>query len=421
MTMLCFFRSCVSRRIVSCIVMALSPMAVGCTAARTSRADTATSLPTVDRSTPQAAMRTIVDAIEREDEAVIADSLLVENDAEHKFPRAFARMMCVAHRYWTAVQDRWGRQEVIAAYVKRGIVLPDSYQDYRRTEWDIRGDRATARSRARTGRRIPNAISPLRRIDGQWLYVPPALTKPNQVDYAAGVLNKRAEGYAKLTADIAAGKFASIHEAIDVMYPRRPAGSSEPPQLDKAQLDPATIPGAMTSLGLAYQQRDARAAARFYHVDGPADAAARLVQAHVAHALAVHHFLETASDRIEAAERLALEFGLLDPRDDLFGHVITDWTIDGDRAMGTNDAGPADAMMRRVDGVWKIDLTPPRGTLSSEKVAAELRRQTQALTAVTRDVRETPLFTTTEVRAALKRHGLVPAKRPLGEGEVETD
>lgn len=118
---------------------------------------------------------------------------------------------------------------------------------------------------------------------------------------------------------------------------------------------------------------------------------------------------------MRGTESLAAEFDLIDPRDDVFGHLITEWTIAGDRAIGTNDAGPADAVMRRVDGLWKIDLTPPAGSPPAKRLAAALRRETQSLTAVTADVREKRLFTLDEVRGALKRRGLVPATLPAAE------
>ncbi|MGB7158930.1 MAG: hypothetical protein WBD40_12730 [Tepidisphaeraceae bacterium] len=361
-------------------------------------------------------MRTLVDAIEREDEAAIAGGVIVPDDPAHTFALAYARAMIAGRRYWHAAWSRWGRQEAIKAYVRRGLRLPDSYLESPQAHWDYEGDRAILRHRP--GTTAMGAPSPLRQVDGQWLYDPLRRARHREVEAMVARTDATTATYAKLAADIEAGKFASIHEAIDVLFPHQREAPLDAPKLDKRQLDPKTIHGAMMSLGLAYQERDVLVAASFYHVDGPPASAAQLAEAHAKQVLAVNDFTSTVSQQIGGTESLAMEFSLIDPRDDLFGHVITEWTIDGDRATGTNDAGPAAATMRRVDGVWKIDLTPLAGSPPVEQLAAELRRQAQSVAAVARDIREKRLFTVDEVRGALKLRSLVPTTAPAGKGEV---
>ena len=371
-----------------------------------------------DGSTPGDAMRALVDAIEREDEAAIAATVVAESDAARRFARVYARAEVAMRRYWRAATRRWGRRECIEAYVRRGLRLPDAHLEFPDVEWDVQGDRAVLRYDP--GRRYVGAPSPLRKVDGRWLYDPFPRARPREIEHAAARAEETAAKIEKLTADVEAGRLASVHEAVDVLYPhQRGQPRPEPPELTQEQLDPRTIGGAMMSLGKAYEVRDARAAADFYHVDGPAAAARELAEVYARRVLAVHDLLGAVASQFDGSEIGLLEFGLTDPRDDLFGHLITQWTIDGDRATGTNDAGPADATMRRVKGVWKIDLTPPPGSPPADQVAAELRRQTKIISAVTYDVREKRLFTVDEVRAALKRRGLAPSTQPAEQGRID--
>ncbi|MDQ3440375.1 MAG: hypothetical protein M3478_08520 [Planctomycetota bacterium] len=410
-------RSCTGPHMMAAVALVVSMSPVWITLA--TAADVTTTRSALgDRSTPQAAMRTLVDAIEREDNEAIAAGVFVAEDADRQWAKAYAQALIAGRRYWHAAWNRWGRQESIEAYVRRGLRLPDSHLDYRRADWEHEGERAILKHVA--GAKSLGAPSPLREVDGQWLYDPLGRAGSNEIAASVARINETAATHAKLAADIEAGRFASVHEAIDVLRPRRDA-QPEPTPLTKQQRDPKSIPGAMMSLGLAYGERDARAAARFYHVDGSPRAAAQLAEAHAKRLLAVNDFTDTIAYQIDGTEALAMEFDLIDPRDDLFGHLITEWRIKGDRATGRNDAGPAEATMRRVGGIWKIDLTPPRGSPSVEKLSAELRRQTRIVAAVALDVREKRLFMVDEVRAALKQRGLVPATSPAAEGEVDIE
>ncbi|MEA2734870.1 MAG: hypothetical protein QOE14_1321 [Humisphaera sp.] len=375
----------------------------------------ATTRSAADRSTPQAAMQTLVEAIEREDEAAIAAGVHSTNEAQHKIALAYARGFIATRRYCQAMFKRWGRQESIESYVQHDLRQPYAYLDYARAEWDIEVDRAVLKHRP--GTRGLAALSPLQKIDGQWLYDPTRRMSPKELVFVVANAEQNIAKYTKLAADIEAGKFASVHDAIDVLFPRQRPQHAERPKLPKEQTDPRTIQGAVWSLGLALEEEDVLAAAKFYHADGPAGA--QLAEAHVKHILAAHRFIIAASEI--GGSQLAGQFDLIDGRDDLFGHLITEWTIKGDRATGTNEAGPADAQMRRVDGFWKIDLTPPAGSPSADKLAGQLRRDTKIMAAVTADIREKRLFTADEVRRELKRRGLAPATQPAGEGEGEVD
>ncbi|MEA2707888.1 MAG: hypothetical protein QOF78_489 [Phycisphaerales bacterium] len=370
----------------------------------------------VDRSTPQAAMAAMSEALGRGDEQGLVDGMQINGDADGKLARAIAHQMVVGQTFWRAMWKQWGRREAVEAYVKRGIALPDAYVEWPLVQWKIEGDKAFADSSQ--VKKDAYGLSPMRRVNGQWGWDP--LLRGSSDKERASMAKRAADEtakYQKLAADIEAAKFASVYDAIDVLIPRERPQQDERPQLPREQVDPKTIQGAVWSLGLALEEEDVLAAAKFYHADGPAGA--QLAEAHVKHILAAHRFIIAASEI--GGSQLAGQFDLIDGRDDLFGHLITEWTIKGDRATGTNEAGPAAAQMRRVDGFWKIDLTPPPGAPPADKLAEQLRRQTKIMAAVTADIREKRLFTVDEIRRELKRRGIAPATPPIGEGEGEVD
>ena len=163
----------------------------------------------------------------------------------------------------------------------------------------------------------------------------------------------------------------------------------------------------MNALGLAVQKQDSEAASKFYSCDGPDGP--RLVKAHVLRILAVYRFTEAAV-RFRENHRIEYVYGWVDPVDDLFGNLLTQWKIEGDRATGTNEAGPAAARLRLVDGIWTIDLTPRPDQPPAHQQADALEKQTEIIRDVTAAIEEQKLLTPNEVRAELKRRGLSPVE-----------
>jgi hypothetical protein len=299
------------------------------------------------------------------------------------------------------VCSTFGREAAIDAYRSRGIVLPDDYVEYPDADWQVNGDEAFSAYK----KGGPHALGPLMRVNGQWYVHMFRRSTPKMLAEFTQKQERAAKQLESLAADVNAGKFSEIHAVIDVLHPRE---KPEPaPQPSAQQLDPATIPGAMNALGSALQKQDSEAACKFYSCDGPDGSA--LVKAHVLRILAVGRFGEAAV-RFRENHRIEYVYGWVDPVDDLFGNLLTDWKIEGDHATGKNEAGPAAARLRRVNGIWTIDLTPGPGQPPARQQADALEKQTEIIRDVTGAIEEQKLLTPDEVRAELKRRGLSPVE-----------
>jgi hypothetical protein len=379
--------------------MFLYGLAITCVAAL---ATAPTTSPAVDHSTPKQLMRSLSAAIEAEDSSSIAACFFNENDPQNTSGRAAARTFVAGHQYWKSVCARFGRETAIDAYRTRGIVLPDSHVEYPDAEWEINGDEVFNVYK----KGGPHGFGPLKRVNGQWYVHMFRRSTAKDIAAYAQRQNQTAQQYETLTADVNAGKFNEVNAVIDVLYPREKRQAA-PPQPPPQQTDATTIPGAMNALGLALQKQDSDAASKFYSCDGPDGPA--LIKAHVLRILAVERFVEAAS-RFRENHRIEYVYGWVDPVDDLFGNMITEWKIAGERATGTNDAGPAAAKLRRVNGIWTIDLTPGPDQPPARQQTDALEEQGAFIRDVTAAIQDRKLLTPDEVRAELKRRGIKPVE-----------
>ena len=131
------------------------------------------------------------------------------------------------------------------------------------------------------------------------------------------------------------GKFSDVHAAIDVLYPR---DKPEPtPQPSTQQLDPTTIPGAMNALGSRIAQTGLGSRVEILLLRRTRRGG--MVKAHVLRILAVYRFTEAAS-HFRENHRIEYVYGWVDPVDDLFGNLLTQWKIADDRATGYKRSRP---------------------------------------------------------------------------------
>ena len=357
------------------------------------------------RLTPQGSMRALAEAIETGNEAAIAECFYVEEDADGAVVASVSRQLLAGREYWKAVCRTFGRRSAIEAYVKRKMVLPDGYLDYPDAKWTVEGDRATL---VRKDDQSPRAPSPLRRVDGKWLVDVAPRSTPEERNRIITEMDRAARRFSDAAAAIENGDFESVHDAIESLYPHQRLKKeiiNARPILTKEQLDPSTIAGSVMSLGQAIDREDSAAAVHFYFADAPGGD--ELIAAHVRRLIAVNRFGSAVSDQIEGNESLEAEFELIDARDDFFGHLTTNWKTEGERATGAAGDGAETTLVRR-EGAWRIDLTPREGDGDARSIASRLDHQTRAVADVTRAVKDRQIFTSNEVRQALKRAGLTP-------------
>lgn len=84
------------------------------------------------------------------------------------------------------------------------------------------------------------------------------------------------------------------------------------------------------------------------------------------------------------------------------------WAINGDAAtvpagerMGGEDQPPPPPM-RKVDGVWKVDLSPP-GKVDAKALAAQINQYTAAINVISDDLAAGKVTNLKQVEAALEK------------------
>src|SRR5205814_10480042 len=130
--------------------------------------------------------------------------------------------------------------------------------------------------------------------------------------------------------------------------------------------------------------------------------------AHIQRTLVINELIEAASREIggDAARPL---YELRDESDDMYGMAMLNWKVDGDRAMGWRDEKPEkgaapDAKLRKVNGIWKIDITD---TTNGDPKAAAARAQdeTSKLKLLTEQVKLSKFKTADQLNKAMSNAG----------------
>jgi hypothetical protein len=161
---------------------------------------------------------------------------------------------------------------------------------------------------------------------------------------------------------------------------------------------------------------DAPAAAKFYLADGDDDQSYALAREQ--RALAVHRLSEAADKEIDSgAERIIHEMQLIDVADDLYGLAMIEWTVQGDKAVGKNPQGIGDESfwvpkLRRVGGVWKIDVTDEVNG-NPKQAVQRAKEETRLIEQLTDEVNKLKFSNLEQLKAALIKSGVKGPAKPM--------
>lgn len=384
----------------------------------------ATSLnPAPGRETPVGAINTYCKAVENGDASIVADSYDTPRDLVCRL--TWAQAQIAGFQLFQAIEACLG---------------PDAGHEF---DWYAEGDRCvrlklytSADFRAVPGYPAPDAadgkfgprgswLPMCRGSDGIWridLGMDPI--RPIDLRHTIDLEQKRAALYHRLTSAVKQGQISDVGpilsslEAQDFQISHEwgeldGEEPTEPPlpnraSLDSTNFDQTTPQGAIGAYYRAFVERDEKGIAGFFYSEG--DPRGRLAEANAERILAALRFKDAIDRKFNNGGEAFVsdDVGLIAPADLV-------WWCDveqerGDHAVGVFENN-SQVSFRKVDGVWKLDITPAKPQTPTG-LASKMARDSKILDQVTADVLAGKYKELSQVRDALvsvKLTGPVPA------------
>jgi len=378
------------------------------------------SKPPEARDTPADAMNTFSKAVADEDVATVADSY--DSPRYEACRTALAQRQIAFNRLLQAVEAHWGydagvrfrsQQEPDAFFVEP--IQPYKSDDFRSKPWYPNIPAVTFG---------PNeALQLCRGPDGIWR-IDPGLEQisPGDAQHMVDLEQKRAELFRELTYAVNTGKLRKLYDLNDAIesgefaiqrdlrmrwqagaYSSTQTPSPDRAKLDAANFDKSTVRGAIAAYQRAFMERDKKAIADFLYSDGDPDGT--LLAANTDRLVTVFRLKDAIDQKFANRGEgfVSDEAGLITPADLVWWCDVEQQQ--GDRAVGVFEDNSR-VSFRKVDGVWKLDITPPKPQTPTD-LAKLLEHNAQILDQITADVLAGKYKELPDVRDALISANLV--------------
>jgi hypothetical protein len=377
-----------------------------------------------DRSTPEGAVAAFIAALESGEVEVVADSMVMEGgDPPDAYKRAYAERLIGQRKLEKAIREKFGEAQADRVAKERGLrnYLVERYAEP--AGWVVDGDVARA---AFDPPRVYEPAACLDRVKGVWRLRanagPGNSERAVQNMKAFSLLERRVLG--KMDSYKTSG---DVYEALNPEFALR----SETERKEDAEADsrnaatelkretarqPANREEAfeqqmglsLRAIGVALKERKPEEAAKYFYVAG--DENGVYAQARERRRLATDDLITVAAKEVDSgAASIAGQFGLVNFADDGYGLAMARWKLDGDRAIGRKPEGISQPMwvpeMRKIGGVWKIDVTPELlGTPKDEAQRAE--EEAKKLDEITAQVKAGKYLKIEELREVMRKAGI---------------
>jgi hypothetical protein len=335
------------------------------------------------RDTPTGSMTFFAQAIQDRDLPAVVDSYnLPQPDG---YMRA-AEQIADAQLY-RALESRFGAAEAGKILGDARIQFASWSRKFSPDDWTYppnRPDCALGKSSTQGAESVPTMQ---KGPDGIWRIGP--ILAPREIPPAlAAAMKAKAVGlatkYDPIVAGLQAGKYTSADTVMNALFPpnsteaqaraaQRYREQLEKKQQDEAvqqlltmQFDSSTLDGAAGAYAQLMVKKDLHGMVRFYYVDKAKDD--RFAQAYAKRILSATALDEALREHLTDAgqDSLANDFGLMPELPT--GIALSE---QGDRGIGTRFGPDQKAMwFRKVDGVWKQDITPQAPTTANEAAQA---------------------------------------------------
>jgi hypothetical protein len=381
-----------------------------------------------DRSTPEGTVAAIEEAIEKGDVAGVADAVQWAPGWPENMGATAADEWVLRRKLRKVLVERF-KPEQADRVIKEGGLRSSFMERYSEVGWVIDGD--VARAAFDPPQRYDPGMKMVRK-NGKWRVWVPAHPSGNKdfgdkeaeiwtarVERMRNVLEhldqyktpgdvlevlnsaraERQQDEAKMKRQVE----ASAKEMDEELKRRKAAKALTPEQAEEGQLVQS-----FNGIALGFANRNAEEAAKYFYVKGDADGAYPV--ARMKRLLAARDLASAVDKEIgNGASGLVSEFGLVTTADDGMGMRLIEWKFQAERAVGKKPEGVSQPMwipeLRKVDGVWKIDVTPElRGKPEAEAKRAE--EEARSLGEIAGRVKEGKVTKLEEVREAMRKAGI---------------
>lgn len=352
------------------------------------------------RDVPSTAMTTLLKAADAGDAATVFDSFDMPEDKDGTARKTLANELLTERVFYRACEARFGHDAPQHLYDRIHILCFPPAHQYQEDEWVTPPGQLGTVVAKQAPRRILTGSFMRRGRDGVWRISNKFPLHEPVEQGLIKIVKKNSAQLAAVTADARAGKYATLDDVIRAISP-----SSAPPV---GGYDTSTLSGAMQAYARAFQDKDPVAMAKFYYAEGDLDG--KLAEANARRIVSAMRFIEATAEKLDsAANGLAKKFGLLTDKDaPWWAESVTEH---GDRATATLPRDLGEVPFCKVNGVWKLDLTPTPPMTAAQR-AKELDHDNHAVEQITADVLAGKFKTLDEVRKALINVRLSTAPPP---------
>ncbi len=356
-----------------------------------------------DRSTPEGAIGEIEAAIERGEVGAVADGVVRARDAAGSgFAVDIADDAVTARKLRRAIERKFSEEQAKRICESVGLRL-DWLEMYRKAAWVVDGD--VARAAFEPPERYRLEFRMVKR-EGAWRISFPPKNQEEEARAAERGEKSREQGMVertKLRKEVLAHfeEYKMPGALLEALDPARREMKEEGRQVEERikemEKEAATHPAPTTAeakerevgtslarLSAALVKKDVAEAAKYYFAEG--DEGNAYVAARERRALAAEEFIEAVNKEIGAsADRMVQKLGLLNIADDLYGLAMV-WgeqaEADGTTKKVREENSEWVPQIRKVGGVWKIDVTAETGGKAKEE-ARRAEAEAKVLSALT--------------------------------------
>jgi hypothetical protein len=367
------------------------------------------------RNTPAGALIVYEEALNKSDVATVADSLSIPPDMDGSYRHAMALRAIAARQFYLTVRSWFGQDA--AAYVCFDCSVPLPQTGVTDSDWRPVWGNSNLMWGKILGHRPGGAVGVQRPAftrgpDGIWRMArsigPLNITPEGSTDDAIST----AAHLNKFSAAVAAGRYAHPGELLRaVLSPNGTTTGSERQnglsRMMAENSDPIILEGAYFGFIQGIAHKDSDALAKLFFAEGDIDGG--LARANAERIVSANRLEEAIDARLGPyGDLLVAGFGLLTRMDHPeWSHAS--WK-NGDRAAG-EFAGGFGIRYRRVDGLWRVDITPPAPQKAAQKFA-EMQHDNQAVELITAGILAGKYKTAAAVRDALPGARLRAAPDP---------
>jgi len=365
-------------------------------------------------NTPVGAMNQFRQAITEGDVASAAGFYFMPEDLDGSCRTALAQSQIAQDQFFRSVETCFGHDAAVQLGARMSGFIEEPLREYTADDFRELSDPTTAVGRIGPGGTWQPLVRP---PDGIWRIDEGGIGSEQLKEFAA-FERARADVYRSLTVQVNEKQLRDLHEVKDPavaalralanLTPSPPPRSPVPPRIPAAILDKGRVQGAIGAYKKAFDSRDKAEITSFFYCEH--DPNYKLAPANAERILAALRLKDAVDLKFKGVgESFVSDDTLLLTAPDLIWWCGVEQER-GESAIGVFEDN-SQVSFRKIDGVWKLDITPPKPT-TPEELAEPMKKNSRKLDGITAGVSAGKYHDLSEVRKALETAELVAPEQP---------